>query len=460
MKKSYLPVIMGMALASATLLSGCAVMEEIAQNAENRFAYSEEVNRIRTQGWAEKDFETIYKKYEREQDAYKKNNPKQVITDTTILPYMAYLDLAAHRACEIENINHRPRLNIPKFQNTEEAKRSFDKIIAENNNAIKLLQRRLAIVNEAEANFKHMYIISSYDKKDIERQIKILKRTKNNIEESKSSILAQVEKREKEQRDKESAEKALAENLKNPAFLYPKTNICNSSVTLLQDFKSGMNSLMLKKEFYNNPSNDGIRELEVDGRKYNFFGGHYLKTDFMNIGSLGIYYARESETPKNTGVLFCARMFLENAKTIDDLIVKYKKEMPNAVVTKKAVEKNKQTYLNYFTRYEIHHYVTFKQGAKVVSIVRAENKTTFTNSWKRYSPQFKMRELKRYAEGITKRKNLSNKYIKNFYNCEYYAGSITIYDENQLNAYSKIYSQYKQNQTKEKAKKRQQQLNF
>lgn len=464
-------------LAVAIFATGCAELKNAAKEAQSRLAYQH----LQESLWYNMNYEEAYQKYQSEKEKYQKDNPGQIVADDATLPYMAYLNLAASNANHNlpETFKHF-RGNNSKKMNEYLTRKKWDDYIkfAENEietaqNSLKLnteelkkLQHRAAIVDEATANRKHMLKPYSYSKSKIDEKITEFKKYIADDEKHISDMQSKIA---KVRNIIEETEK----NLKNPAFLYPKKNICSSSVPLWRDFKSGMNCLVLRKMKL---VNDARTPALVDS--ISVIGGGYRHEE--KIGEVTFIYAREAMTPANTGILI-GLLFNPTDKKIEKaLIEKYKKELPGAVITKKTIQKEKRSYKNYFTRYVLEHVVKFQKGAKVVQIIRREHKTVFTDAFRRrspddqkyitdifYDPSYAKKKRKARAEltkalyGLAFAPDSSPAFSKGeFYNCEHASCAVKIYDEQQMKAYHKFYLKYKKDVESEKNRKQQQNLNF
>ena len=78
-------------------------------------------------------------------------------------------------------------------------------------------------------------------------------------------------------------------------------------------------------------------------------GGYKLRED---LGSITLVYARENMKDANTGVFVGVLINFNDKKLFDDLVKKYKNEIPKARVKKNTFESAKQQS-DYFTRYRI-----------------------------------------------------------------------------------------------------------
>lgn len=465
-------------LAIAMFAAGCAELENAAKTALNatkeaqsRLAYQHLRERLR-----QDNYEEAYKKYQSERAKYQKDNPGQIVADDATLPYMAYLDSAASLAAEnlperfvnpLDHNNNNRWMNehftYKKWNDcikaAEAVIKTAQKSIKLNNEELKKLQRRAAIIDEATANRKHMFQPYGYRKSEIDGKIQECKEYIAYGEKYISDAQSKIAQARNAMNNAKKFEEETEKNLKNPAFLYPKKNICSSSVPLWRDFKSGMNCLVLRKMKL---VNDARTPALVDS--ISVIGGGYKHKE--KIGTVTFVYAREAMTPANTGVLI-GLLFNSSDRNMEKaLIEKYKKELPGAVITKKNIQKEKRTYRNFFTRYVFEHIVKFQKGAKVVQIIRTEHKTVFTDYYSSRSYSFQKQIVDQFYAEYTKNKRESASFIgwltsqKYFYNCKNAGISVKIYDEQQMKAYHKFYLKYKKNVETEKSQKQQQNLNF
>lgn len=469
-------------LAVAMFAAGCAELENVAKASQN--AAKEVQSRLAYQHLQERlrmgiNYEEAYKKYQSERAKYQKDNPGQIVADDATLPYMAYLDSAASNAAEnlperfvdpLDHYNNRwmnERFTSKKWNDcikgAEAVIKTAQKSIKLNNEELKKLQRRAAIIDEATANRKHMLKPYGYPKSKIDEKIQECKKYiadgEKYISDAQSKIAQAKDIMSSAQKEAEKLKEEIEKNLKNPAFLYPKKNICSSSVPLWHDFKSGMNCLVLHKMKL---VNDACTPALVDS--ISVIGGGYRHKE--KIGNVTFVYAREAMTPANTGVLIGLLFNSVDENMEKALIEKYKKELPGAVITKKTIQKEKRTYRNYFTRYVLEHIVKFQKGAKVVQIIRSEHKTVFTDHYSSRSYSFQKQIVDEFYAEYKKNKMESTSFLgwvpsqKYFYNCKNAGLSVKIYDEQQMKAYHKFYLKYKKNVETEKSQKQQQNLNF
>ena len=477
MKKSL--IVAGAAsLAIAMFAAGCAELENAAKTAMNatkeaqsRLAYQHLRERLR-----QDNYEEAYKKYQSERAKYQKDNPGQIVADDATLPYMAYLDSAASLAAKnlperfvnpLDNNNNNRWMNehftYKKWNDcikaAEAVIKTAQKSIKLNNEELKKLQRRAAIIDEATANRKHMFQPYGYRKSEIDKKIQECKEYIAYGEKYISDAQSKIAQARNAMNNAKKFEEETEKNLKNPAFLYPKKNICSSSVPLWRDFKSGMNCLVLRKMKL---VNDARTPALVDS--ISVIGGLYRHEE--KIGSVTFVYAREAMTPANTGVLIGLLFNSSNRNMEKALIEKYKKELPGAVITKKTIQKENRIYRNFFTRYVFEHIVKFQKGAKVVQIIRIEHKTVFTDYYSSRSYSYQKQIVDQFYAEYTKNKRESASFLglltsqKYFYNCKNAGIAVKIYDEQQMKAYHKFYLKYKKNVETEKSQKQQQNLNF
>jgi hypothetical protein len=175
-----------------------------------------------------------------------------------------------------------------------------------------------------------------------------------------------------------------------------------------------------------------------------------------------IYYLFLSKPIKDSPeVLYGVDIYTKDVTLLESFIQKYKKEMPNAVITSETVEKDKQTYGSLFTRTELEHIMTLKEGAKVVKIITREYKTVYTAFYNSKSPKDREYHLVRYYNECnnTKCSDVSRE-MTSWYNSPRVSINITIYDEAQLKAYNKLYMNHLKTKNLEKEQNRQKQLNF
>ncbi len=487
MNKRYLLVTAAAALSTALQMTGCASLEEAAKKGQHFIAYKNEEMDIRQNGRMYSDFQTTYRTYERKRDAWKENNPGKVVDKKTILAHTAYLNRAAALPVESNDTNR----NIYRLRTSDlndfnyyfqkndlegcrkkssHTLRRFAYGLEQNKRILKDLQFRLSVVDDAFANKSHMLNPDTRswqnNRNYINKRIQDIQSANAQLEKAIDEVKTKINTRAKAAADKKAA---LETNRKDPAFQYPKKNICKSSVPLWRDIKSGMNLFMLKNV---KKHRDGLVTYS-DSMKV--LGG-VCKIE-ENIGTIQFCYARENKTPANTGVIFGLTFSPKDPKMSNALFEKFKKEMPNATVKKQTIERSKRSCQNYFTRYEIDHVIILKEGAKVVKITRCEYKTTFTDAYRRllpdrqkyltdefYDPSSKRREREKWnaarrqvhsfafaSRGISK---------KDFYNCANVSCDVNIYDEQQYKAYNRFYQKAQKNDSQQDLKKRQQQLDF
>ena len=459
--KMYLLAVSAATLTS-TVLTGCAALEKAAAEGGNRFIYLNTESQIRQM--RNNNFDELYNTYKKERDDYKKANPNAVIAEDTTLPYMAYLAAAASCAYDREQYRYLKKnyvdvyddlktevereYKVKEFKKAlEEANKfisSIDQDIAKNNEELKKLQFRLEVIAEAKANKKHMVGQKDweYEEKSVNDTITKVKTANKSLEEAKESL-------QKRNAKIQEYYNELEKKRKDPAFQYPKKNICSSSVPLWQNIKSGMNIIMLETE-----------EDPIDGRTVSFkigkesiegkmIGGYYSLWN-NDIGRIKLVYARENMKDAKTGVFVGVRINFKDEKLFDDLVKKYKNEMPKARVKKDTFEAEKQKCSNYFTRYVIFHKVEFREGARVVLIQKVEIKTVFTDAYKKLPPKRKEQILQAFKK----------EWKVSSFNNPNADCIVIIYDEEQLKAYHQFYLKYKENQKEKTKKANQKKLNF
>ena len=445
---------------TSTVLTGCAALEKAAAEGGNRFNYLAAESQI--EQMRNRNFDELYNTYKKERDDYKKANPNAVIAEDTILPYMAYLASAAGCAgfyeCtplfDEERVRYAAKKAVFPEYNTKyqhdkalaHVKAIIDEVdpyIAKTNEELKKLQLRLDVIVEAKANQKHM--LRQWDWENSEKSVK------EKITKIKTDK-AFLEKVKKDMQEKSTTiEKRLAElekKRKDPAFQYPKKNICSSSIPLWKNIKSGMNIIMLETK--TDPIDGRTPNIHSRGEKIigRVIGGIY--TLYEDIGMIKFLYARENMKDAKTGVFVGIQIDFNDKKLFDDLVKKYKNEMPKARVKKDTFESKKQECSNYFTRYEFIHEVEFREGARVVLVIKKEIKTITTNAFKKLPPKRKEQILKAFQ----KEWNVSG------FNNPNAVCRVIIYDEEQLKAYHQFYLKYEANQKDKKEKENQEKLDF
>lgn len=489
MKKSFL--LAGAASVALAMFAGCAVLEDAAKKGQNALAYSSAQNHaIRL-----KNFDQAYNEYKSECDAYRKNNPGQIAEDA-LLPYMPYLNRAAALASTFHHDYDEYKDGGPIFNRNieqiikerikeyikdkrwdyalEEARERIEKInnsIVGNNQVITLFKHRLSVINEAVANKNHM-IDPQEDKwrsrkADIEKRLQRYESANKEFEKRKGEWQAEIDEINKGKKADDDAKAAAQANLEknknNPDFIYPNKKICNSSVTLYRDFKSGMNRQIV----LNKPVKPELKLHNWYAFSAKFYGG--LDSDKLE-GIKGTVQYIFAGVPKKGSAEVLVGVYLvpEDRTLFESLVQKYKKEMPNAVVTKKTIERNKRNYQNLFVRTELEHSIQLKQKNKIVRICRYEFKTTWSKAFLKYSKERQDYNLRKHYKSEAPTidyNNALNEYnykysFGEYYNCPNAEITVDIFDEMQLKTYDAIAKKYQNIQKNEAEKARQKQLNF
>ena len=357
-----------------------------------------------------------------------------------------------------------------------------------NDRALEVLKERDKILSEALANYQYFHVTThrdSYGRTEDPVHDR-LERAKGEI--ASALPAAEVEQSRREQAKaaekaakaaKEAAKAALEKNLKDPAFLYPNRNICASSVKLYKDWQSGVNRIaILNKEVVNKdlPSGDRIEILNLKAvdkpDKLKFNGAPIFsvsdRTEMTGIkGDLTYVYGCESEKEGARAALIGVLIEPDDKTMTNDFIQKYRREMPNAKITQYSKEVSKRNFKNWFERSVIEHVTVFQDGAKVVKVIRAETKTTYSKVFTTLSKnrqdslkqQYYEEEKGEISMALSKAFGLGA-YEPSFFKSQNYICSVYIYDEMQLNAYAKIRNASDKEAAAEKAKDTQKKLDF
>lgn len=233
---------------------------------------------------------------------------------------------------------------------------------------------------------------------------------------------------------KKEAEKEVANNRDNNEFAYPNAKICDSKVALYKSYYSGMNRKIIETDFQKKPS----KVYDTLGFYATSIGQDYINGDNKTTPEVDFIFAQES-LESQEAVLVCVQIVIPSPDvTMNDLIEKYAKILG---IEKPVIKREPRKGGAYDQYFEIKLYDVTCEMSKNGQTVKLAGIDAIIDYSEAYN---------KLAEGLKKYARQRAEETKN----QYRRKTIQYFDDNQVEAYKKLYRICIDAQTKaEEAKK-------